>query len=131
METSKPQTIRVNIFSPSWNAKNVETLCGHYAPDFETKQSATYTITNGVAELTALVPAVFKTTINLPLPISFPVVDLGSGTLDYIEIDADTLTIRPATCRTAEWFGRIGQRPKLSTATHPTHQQLMADWASL
>ena len=85
------------------NPKNVEALTGHYTSDFETKQIATYTVENGVATITRLVP-VIKTELNLRLPFSVPVRDLGSGFLRSVDINAETLKADESICPTKAWY---------------------------
>ncbi|RYC70827.1 hypothetical protein [Spirosoma sordidisoli] len=117
----KNHVITLALYSPSYCPANLQTLCGRYTTDYETKQRASYTIENGVATITALTP-IMGTQVTLPLPFCVPVTDLGSGQLHRIDINADTLTAQPATCPSAAWATRRAVMP------NPTiRQQVVAD----
>lgn len=104
---------------------NIKKLTGQFAGDAETKQYATYSVTDGIATITALTP-VYGRVLNLPLPFVLAVNDLGSGLLQSIDINADTLRAYPATCPKQSWADRRSQQPAPSIA-----QTLMADYIGL
>ncbi|GAB2550101.1 hypothetical protein [Spirosoma aerophilum] len=112
---------RTILFTISGQAKNVVAVCGRHTSDVETKQIATYSIENGVATITALTPAI-ATHLSISLPLVVPVNDLGSGLINEIEFDADTLTARKVTCPTMKWAtGRAdATRLEASLSLYPT-----------
>ncbi|GAB3552925.1 hypothetical protein [Spirosoma fluminis] len=120
----KTNTLIIALYG---NPGNVERLSGHYKADFETKQQATYSIENGLATITELSP-VICTHLSLPLPFVVPVNDLGSGHLQRIDINADTLLPHPATCPTNAWADRRTQHPLLPDASL---NLIMADYSGL
>lgn len=121
----KTNSILIALYSNLHDEAAVEAICGHWKADVETRQLCEYTITDGVATITTMTPTM-RTKVNLPLPFCLPVTDLGSGTLNRIDINVDTLTAMPAVCPTTNWQTRWNLQPA------PTPQQtLMADYIGL
>lgn len=118
----KTNTIVLALYGDS---ANVEKVCGRWDYDFETRQVATYTIEEGLATIHSLTPHI-KTQINLPMPFTLPVNDLGSGILQRVEINCDTLIPHIAICPTQKWVDRQAKLPII-----PAYQMIIADYCSL
>ncbi|WP_338871783.1 hypothetical protein WBJ53_26285 [Spirosoma sp. SC4-14] len=118
----KTNTILLALYGDS---ANVEKVCGRWDYDFETKQVAVYTIEDGLATIHSLTPTM-KTTVTLPMPFTLPVNDLGSGILERIEINCNTLQPHISICRTKKSASLKAQQPALTIP-----QTLIADYCSL
>ncbi|WP_020603312.1 hypothetical protein [Spirosoma spitsbergense] len=121
----KTNAILIGLYSNRHNEAAMQAICGHWKSDIETRQVCEYTIENGVATIAAMRPLI-ATVINLPLPLYVPVTDLGSGTLNRIDINVDTLTPMPAVCPCTIWQTKRMQQP-----APPVTQTLMADYIGL
>lgn len=129
-KSMKTNTIILGLYSPSYNAPAMERLCNRYQGDVETRQTATYTVADGLATITALEPTI-ATRVNLPLPFVLPVNDLGSGILNRIDINIDTLTAQLAICPKQSWVDRRAMQANVAPAAPTITQTLMADYIGL
>ena len=125
----KTNTILFELFSTEYDSKLMESVTGRYAPTVDIKQNATYSILNGWAVITELSP-VYSTVIKIPLPFTLPVNDLGSGFLNNVVIDIDTMTAKPAVCQSEKWLNdRVKSR--LVSPVPTVVNELLADWSGL
>jgi len=118
----KTNTITISLYG---HEQTVSAVCGHYKDSIDIKQVATYQVADGLATITSLTP-VYGTVIDLPLPFSFGVTDLGSGQLERIDFNVDTMSAHVAICKSNAWATRRALQP---APTIP--QQLIADYCSL
>lgn len=119
----KRNTIILDLYG---HPKNLQRVAGQWKDDFSTRQLAIYHVEQGLVTIESLTP-VYGTQLDLPLPFTVPVNDLGSGELHQIDFNCDTMTADRATCPTPKW---ATQRTLLTSAPS-LQQQLMADYCAL
>lgn len=110
--------------------KSVERVCGHYKDDFETKQYVTYTLSGDLAEVISLKPF-YATVVNLPLPFYIPVNDLGSGLLQRIDINCDTLTALESICPSSSWANSPLRQLAPPANEMPDYSSLLRNYSGL
>jgi hypothetical protein len=115
----------MTLVSEDFNEGRMQQLTGRFKSDLETSQMATYSIVDGIATIFTLSP-VFTTVVNIPLPFSFPVNDLGSNTLKRLTFNIDSMSVTDASCPTQAW---IDKQSRYATPT--ISQVLYADYVGL